>query len=111
MNQVSIVALFIALMVPASGVSQNNLERVVCNGAYWNYQFNFAEANCVSEQKVRKDIPGSHKRGHVSIIPDRTPALCWREIAEIQMDGARCCLDGKYSLESQVDCSKKSLRY
>ncbi len=85
-------------------------ESTTCRGSYWAYSFKFENGSCLQEQKVTKDIPGAYKKGHISKFDKSGSEDCWKSIAKIQMDGAKCCVTGDMS-ESSISCASKKLFY
>lgn len=103
--------MMITLIIMVGGSTAFAKESVICNGAAWNYKFIFDSNRCFHEQKARTDIPGFYKKGHINSFTGKnelTTVDCWKSLASIQMDGARCCLDTSVDPDS---CRIKNLKY
>ena len=86
-------------------------EIVVCRGEYWAYKWVIQADNCNHEHKLIKALPTSapYKVGYSAKLPKASPPECWRSIAQMQMDGAKCCINEFDDL--RVDCSIKKITY
>ena len=89
-------------------------ETAVCRGEYWAYKFVFLADKCEHVQKTFKDIPGSYKKNHVNKFQgDDQLSLtdCWKSMAQIQMDGAKCCWNDSNSFANSTSCKRKKIVY
>ena len=104
LHKLSIV--FLALV--SSGALR--ADSLICKGQNWAYKFDIDGSVCKHEQKVIKDIPGVYKKGHVNNFDKMTAEECWKSLAKIQMDNAKCCDNGSDS-EVTTRCITKKLSY
>ena len=86
-----------------------NADVVVCRGSHWAYKFEINGSTCKHQQKVIKEIP-MYKVAHTQDYDKMNATDCWASSSKIQMDGAKCCVDGAADT-ANLSCKDKKITF
>jgi hypothetical protein len=89
--------------------ASTNADVVICRGSHWAYKFEIDGSNCKHQKKVIKEIP-MYKVGHISDAGKMRAIDCWSSSSKIQMDGAKCCVDGAADT-ANLNCKDKKMTF